>query len=383
MLVSMTIDQVLTHSVAQILPGKEALAKLMEKRKIKLYLGIDPSNPQIHLGNAVALRKLRQFQDLGHKVILLIGDFTGMIGDPTDKSAARMKLTPKQVDQNAKTYKQQASKILKFEGPNAAEVKFNSHWLGKLNSYEWLELISNFTLQQLEERDMFVNRKKEGKPIHSNELIYPIMQAYDSVYMEVDLEVGGTDQTFNMLAGRHLMKALKNKEKFILTVPLLIGTDGQKMGKSAGNFISITASPDDMFGQVMSIRDDLLQQYFELCTDIDLKSVNLSQPMQAKKSLAFEIVKTYHGEKAAKTAQAEFETVHQKGELPQDTETQIEEGTSLIDALTKLTTSKSQTKRLLNQGAVEIDGKTAHDGKIKLQAGQILKVGKKRFVRIK
>ena len=209
------------------------------------------------------------------------------------------------------------------------------------------------------------------------------MQAYDSVYMEVDLEVGGTDQTFNMLAGRHLMKALKNKEKFILTVPLLIGTDGQKMGKSAGNFISITASPDDMFGQVMSIRDDLLQQYFELCTDIDLKSVNLSQPMQAKKSLAFEIVKTYHGEKAAKTAQAEFETVHQKGELPQDTETQIEEGTSLIDALTKLTTSKSQTKRLLNQGAVEIDGKTAHDGKIKLQAGQILKVGKKRFVRIK
>src|SRR3989344_4783021 len=190
----MSIEEVLTRGISQILPSKTELAKLMAKRKITLYLGIDPSNPQIHLGNAVALRKLRQFQDLGHKVILLIGDFTGMIGDPTDKSAARKKLTKEEVEQNAKTYKEQAAKILRFEDPSAAEIKFNSQWLDKLSSREWSELISNFTEQQLDERDMYVARKKEGKPVFMHELVYPIMQGYDSVAMDVDLEVGGTDQ---------------------------------------------------------------------------------------------------------------------------------------------------------------------------------------------
>ncbi|OGE08932.1 tyrosine--tRNA ligase [Candidatus Curtissbacteria bacterium RIFCSPLOWO2_01_FULL_42_26] len=376
------VDELLSRGVKEVLPDKDALAKLMQKRKIKVYLGIDPSNPQIHLGNAVALRKLAQFQQLGHKVILLIGDFTGMIGDPTDKSATRKKLTKEEVEQNAKTYKEQAAKILRFDGPSAAEIKFNSQWLDKLSSRDWIELISNFTEQQLDERDMYVARKKEGKPVFMHELVYPIMQGYDSVAMDVDLEVGGTDQTFNMLVGRHLMKTLKNKEKFVLTVPLLIGADGQKMGKSTGNFIPIDDKPADMFGKIMSIRDDLLQQYFELGTDVDPKSVDLSKPMAAKKKLAYEIVKIYHGEKAAKAAQQEFESVHQKGSAPENLNISVKENISLIEAVSTLVSSKSQAKRLIDQGAVEIDGQVVREGKIKTKKGQVLKVGKKTYAKV-
>lgn len=383
----MTIDQVLTRGVAQILPSKEGLANLIAKRKIKLYLGIDPSNPQIHLGNAVALRKLRQFQDLGHKVILLIGDFTGMIGDPTDKSAARQKLTREEIAENAKTYKDQASKILSFSEPNAAEIKFNSQWLGKLSSYDWIELISNFTEQQLDERDMYITRKKEGKAVFMHELVYPIMQGYDSVAMDVDLEVGGTDQTFNMLAGRHLMKTLKNKEKFVLTVPLLIGTDGQKMGKTTGNFIPITDAPGDMFGKIMSIRDDLVSQYLELTTDVDPKSVDLSKPMIVKKQLAREVVKIYYGEEAAKKAQVEFEKVFQKGQAPEDLREikLVKPRWKVVDFLieNKLVSSKSVAKRLLEQGALEADGKVIKDALIELNEGQIIRIGKKKFIKIK
>src|SRR3989338_4066880 len=376
------VDELLSRGVKEVLPDKEGLAALMAGRKITLYLGIDPSNPQIHLGNAVALRKLAQFQQLGHKVILLIGDFTGMIGDPTDKSATRKKLTKEEVEQNAKTYKEQAAKILRFDGPSATEIKFNSQWLDKLSSRDWIELISNFTEQQLDERDMYVARKKEGKPVFMHELVYPIMQGYDSVAMDVDLEVGGTDQTFNMLVGRHLMKTLKNKEKFVLTVPLLIGADGQKMGKSTGNFIPIDDKPADMFGKIMSIRDDLLQQYFELCTDIDPKSVDLTRPMAAKKKLAYEIVKIYHGEKAAKAAQQEFESVHQKGSAPENLNISVKENISLIEAVSTLVSSKSQAKRLIDQGAVEIDGQVVREGKIKTKKGQVLKVGKKTYAKV-
>ncbi len=350
----MDVEEVLTRSVQQILPTKEGLAVLIKKRKITLYLGIDPTNPQIHLGNAVALRKLAQFQDLGHRVILLIGDFTAMIGDPTDKPAARKKLTRKEVLLNAKTYRQQAAKILNFEGENSAQIKFNSTWLSKLSPTGWIELVANFTSQQLEERDMFKMRKKEGKPIYMHELLYPVMQGYDSVAMNVDLEIGGTDQTFNMLIGRDLMRALKGKEKYVLTVPLLLGTDGQKMGKSTGNFIPITDSPDKLFGKIMSIRDDLLRQYFELTTDIDPKSVDLSNPMQAKKKLAFEIVKIYHGEKAAKDAQEEFEKVIQNRMMPLNIPSVMSSGATISEALidSGLSGSISESKRLVQQGAV-------------------------------
>ncbi|MDP2632143.1 MAG: tyrosine--tRNA ligase, partial [Candidatus Curtissbacteria bacterium] len=351
------IDELLNRGVEQVLPNRDGLAKLMNQKKITLYLGIDPSNAQIHLGNAVPLRKLRQFQDLGHKVILLIGDFTGMIGDPTDKSATRPKLTHEQVLRNAKTYKEQASKILAFDGKNPAQIKFNSEWLAKLNFEEILELSSLLTLQQIEERDMFVKRKQEGKPIHLHEFWYPLMQGYDSVAMDVDLEVGGTDQTFNMLVGRQLMKSLKNKEKFVMTVPLLLGTDGSKMGKSTGNYIAIDDKPNDMFGKIMSIRDDLIKQYFELTTDKDLESIDWKQnPMQLKKQLASEIVAIYHGRDNAKSAQKDFENTFQKGAIPQNAQISAKAGTSLIDAISEVTDSKSQSKRLLDQGAIEIDG---------------------------
>lgn len=381
------IDQVLTRAVAEILPDRQSLTRLMQQRRIKIYLGIDPSNPQIHLGNAVALRKLRQFQDLGHKVTLLIGDFTGMIGDPADKSATRKKLTREEVLKNARTYKDQASKIINFDGPNKAEIKFNSQWLSKLSSYDWIELISSFTSAQLEERDMFVTRKKEGKPVFMHEMIYPILQGYDSVAMDVDLEIGGTDQTFNMLTGRHLMKVLKNKEKFILTVPLLIGTDGQKMGKTTGNFIAITASPDEMFGKVMSIKDDLIKHYFELTTDLDLETIDLSKPMDAKKRLAFEIVKIYHGQKEAERARSEFEKVFQKGQKPEGAQ-EVKVGRlkwKVSDFLVKnkLANSRSTAKRLLDQGAIEIDGQTVKEPEIVFRNGQIVRIGKKKFVRIR
>lgn len=379
------VDEVLTRGVAEILPSREALAALIKKTKIKVYLGIDPSNSQIHIGNAVALRKLSQLQELGHKIILLIGDFTGMIGDPTDKSAQRRKLTKSEVLENAKTYKEQASKILRFSGPNAAEIKFNSAWLDKLSSAEWIELISNFTLQQLEERDMFVNRKKANKPIHMHELVYPMMQAYDSVVLEVNLEVGGTDQTFNMLAGRHLLKTLKNKEKFILTVPLLLGINGQKMGKSADNFIAIDDNPTDMFGKVMSINDDLIPQYFELATNLEIDSVELSNPMVAKKRLAFEIVKIYHGEKEAKSSQEKFESVFQRKETSSSAPEIISHSAELSAFLqaTGLTRSMSEAKRLINEGAVEINGKLAKNAKTILKTGQHLRIGKKKFVKVK
>ena len=382
------IDKVLTRGVETILPSKEDLAKLMTRKKITLYLGIDPSNPQIHLGNACALRKLRQFQELGHHVILLIGDFTGMIGDPTDKTSTRKKLTRKQILENAKTYKEQAAKILNFDDPNPAEIKFNSQWLGKLSSQDWIELASLFTAQQLEERDMFIRRKKEGKPIYLHEFLYPVMQGYDSVAMNIDLEVGGTDQTFNMLVGRQLMKTFKNKEKFVLTVSLLTGTDGQKMGKTRGNFIAITEPPSEMFGKIMSLKDELIKQYFELATDINLKSIDFKKnPMELKKQLAFEIVKIYHSQEAAQKAQSQFEYItHQKGTTPASIPTvTIQPGTTIQDFLIGkgYTTSMSGAKEMITSGAIDINNVPVTDRKTILGNDQVVKIGKKKIVRVR
>ncbi|MBI2594467.1 tyrosine--tRNA ligase [Candidatus Curtissbacteria bacterium] len=380
----MSTDEVLTRAVDKILPSKEGLATLMKKRKITIYLGIDPSNPQIHLGNAVVLRKLRQFQDLGHKVILLIGDFTGMIGDPTNKTATRSRLSKKQVLENAKTYKEQASKILNFNGSNPAEIKFNSQWLSKLTLEDLTELSSHLTVGQLEERDMFVARKKEGKPIFLHEFLYPLMQGYDSVAMDVDLEVGGTDQTFNMLVGRQLMKILKDKEKYVLTVPLLLGTNGQKMGKTSENFISIMDTPADMYGKIMSIRDDLITQYFELTTDVNQESIDMKKPMEAKKKLALEIVKIYHGEKTAQETQSEFEKVHQKGETPESPEEVKGAGQSILEFLIKNNFASSTTvaKNLISSKSIDINNQTVTDRNTKVNKNDIIKIGKKKTVKV-
>ena len=315
---------ILERNIDSIYPSQnKLLTKLQGEKKLKIYLGIDPTSPEIHIGNAVALWKLREFQDLGHQVTLLIGDFTGMIGDPSDKTSLRKSLTKAQLDQNAKKYKEQASKILNFSGANPAKIEYNSKWLSKMSLEQIIELSANFSVQQLIERDMFQKRLSEHKTIRLHEFIYPILQGYDSVAMEVDIEVGGTDQTFNMLIGRNLLKVLKNKEKFVVTLPLLEGVDGRKMSKSYGNTINITDRPNEMYGKIMSIKDEFIAKYFELCTDfssdqinkiksqLNKKSVN---PMELKKTLAYEIVKRYHDEKESKIAKEEFKRVFQQGE---------------------------------------------------------------------
>ena len=392
------IEEVLTRGVEKIYPSKEALKKFLESgKKIRLYSGIDPSNPQLHLGHTIVLKKLREFQNLGHEVILLVGDFTGRIGDPTDKTSMRKKLTHKEVLENAKTYKDQAEKVVKFDGKNPVKLKFNSEWLDKLTFNEVAELATFFTVQQFLERDMYQKKIKEGKPIGLHEFLYPLMQAYDSVAMNVDMEVGGNDQTFNMLVGRELIKAKLGREKFVITVPLLLGTDGQKMGKSLGNYISLTDNSNDMFGQLMSLKDELVVQYFELCTILPLQSIKSLgkelSPMDLKKRLAFEIVKMYHSEKEAQKAQEEFEQVFQKREMPKENipiyKINDEEAKNfnpvkaLIGSATVATSSEA--KRLINQGGVDIDGLRINDytSPIEIKDNSIIKVGKRKFLKIK
>ncbi|MEK7452528.1 MAG: tyrosine--tRNA ligase, partial [Patescibacteria group bacterium] len=296
------IEHVLTRGVENIYPSFEYLeARLHEGKQLTLYLGIDPTGPDLHLGHAIPLRKMAELQKLGHKLILLVGDFTGMIGDPTDKSATRVRLTREQVLANAAKYQEQASKIISFEGENAAEIKYNSEWLDKLTLRDATELASNFTVQQFLERDMFEKRLKEGKPIHLHEFLYPLMQAYDSVAMDVDGEIGGNDQTFNMLAGRDLMKTMKQKEKFVITSKLLVDPTGKKMGKSEGNMITLSDTPDDVFGKVMSWTDGMIIPGFEILTDLpngEIKEMKIAMgdgvnPRDFKVKLAKEVVSTF------------------------------------------------------------------------------------------
>lgn len=397
----MDIGEIFKRGVEKIYPSGVTLARVLAAgKKLKIYHGIDPSSPKIHLGNAVPLRKLRQFQDLGHKVILLIGDFTGRIGDPSDKTAMRPQLTHQQVLENAKTYKEQAAKILDFTSKNnPCKIKFNSAWLDKLTNREVAELAGCFTVQQLIERDLFQRRLKEGKPIGLHEFLYPLYQGYDSVAMDVDMEIGGQDQTFNMLVGRDLVKIYRQKEKFVLTTPLLEGTDGRKMSKSWGNVIDITDDPNDMYGKTMSIRDELIIKYFTLCTNISLKALKeienklkrgLVNPMDLKKRLAKELVTIYHSGKEAQKAQEEFERVVQKQKPP--TKIPIYRYTgranpNIIDLLiqTNLVPSRSLAKRLVEQGGVEINDQKVTDTKsqIAVKDGLIIKAGKRKFVKIR
>jgi tyrosyl-tRNA synthetase len=268
------IADLLTRGVAALYPSREFLeAKLSRGEQVTIYLGIDPTGPSLHIGNAVAIRKLGDFQRAGHKVILLLGDFTAMIGDPTDKGAARTQLTRAQVLRNLKAYKKQAAKLISFSGKNKAVIKYNSKWLGKMKFADVLNLASEMTVQQMLERDMFEKRMEEGKPIFIHEFMYPLMQGYDSVAMDVDGEIGGNDQTFNMLTGRHLLKTLKNKEKFILTVKILEDSTGKKMGKTEGNMVGLSDSPTEMFGKVMSWSDSLIIPALELCTGVPTEDI--------------------------------------------------------------------------------------------------------------
>ena len=388
------INQALTKGTEQVLPDKKSLAELMKKRRIRLYFGIDPTSPNIHIGHAVPLRKLRDFQELGHEVILLFGTFTAQIGDPSGRDKKREPLTLKQVKKNIATYKKQASKVLDM---SKIKIKQNHVWLEKLKFDDLIKIGSNFTTSRLLERDMFQNRFKKGQEVWLNELFYPLMQGYDSVAMNVDLEIGGTDQLFNMLVGRKLQRIYNKKEKYVLTIPMLTGLDGREMSKTYGNFVNLIDVPNDMFGKVMSLKDELIIHYFELCTDLDLVEIRRMEkelksravnPRNLKAKLAGEIVKIYHGEKLAQKAEKEFNKVFKEKKLPSEIKKVriLEKEIDILDLLvkTELVLSKSEAKRLIEQNAVTIDSvlKTDWQEKIKIKKGMIIKVGKRRFVQI-
>lgn len=382
----MDIEEVLTRGVKTILPDKKGLASLMTKRKIKLYQGFDPSAPSLHLGNFVGLMKLRQFQKLGHEVIFLVGDFTGMIGDPTDKLATRKKLTREQVLQNAKAWKKQASKLLDFKGTNPAKILFNSKWLDKISFKDLIEITSNFTVQQMIERDMFQERLKTNAPIYLHEFLYPVAQAQDSVEMDVDLEVGGNDQMFNMMAGRTLMKGMLKKEKYVLTTKLLVDKDGKKVGKTTGNALFLDSTPENFYPGIMSFPDEVIELGFELLTETPMNDVkkDLKQnPMKEKKHLAFEIVKFLWGEKDAIHAQNIFEQTFQ--ERRPEFNIKVNSGNSLSDTITyyNYLHSKSEAKRQIKNRAVEINGQVVLDVNYIVKPGDEIKVGSRTFLKAK
>uniref|UniRef100_A0A7C5Z364 Tyrosine--tRNA ligase n=1 Tax=candidate division CPR3 bacterium TaxID=2268181 RepID=A0A7C5Z364_UNCC3 len=389
------VEQFLKRGIAEIYPSKELFKKvLLSNKKLSIYIGVDATGPEIHIGHAVGLWKLRELQEMGHQIILLIGDFTGMIGDPSGRDTTRKPLTKEQTRENAKKYKEQVSKILAFKNTkNPAKIVYNSKWLSKVSLSELLKLASNFTFQQFIERDMFQKRIKEGKPIFLHELLYPLMQAYDGFSLKVDAELGGTDQTFNMLIGRELINKLLKKEKFVITVPLLTGLDGRKMSKSYFNTIPIRDLPNDMFAKVMSVKDSLIPEYFELATNVEENLIsevkadisNGKNQFEWKKRLAFEVVKRYHGEKSAKKAEIWFVNTIQNKQFPSDAKRVYisKKSLNIIDLLTSIgaVSTKSEAKRIVTQGGVDINGNQVKDKNEIIKIGKDIKVkvGKHKF----
>ncbi len=391
------IDWFLTHAVENIYPSSDALrARLSSGMPLRVYHGIDPTGPTLHLGHMVPLQKLAELQALGHQIILLVGDFTAMIGDPTDKTATRKPLTREEVLANCKRYQEQANRLLRFDGPNPAQIRFNSEWLAKMSFADVIDLASRFTVQQMLERDMFKKRMEEGKPIHVHEFLYPLMQGYDSVALDVDLEIGGNDQTFNMLAGRTLMKTIKHKEKFVVTNRLLVDPTGKKMGKSEGNMVSVLDAPEEMYGKVMSWTDEMIVPGFEICTqktEEELVEVKTSlqkgeNPMQWKRYLAYQIVEGLRGEEAAKQAAEAFTRVHSQGEQPEEVpKLLLSQALSLVEILVKagLVDSKTDARRQVEQGGVKVEDVVVTDVKAIVEPtekGVVIQKGKRFFVKV-
>lgn len=367
------IDELLTRRFENVFPSKdEAVSRLNEGKPLKVYLGIDPTGPQIHLGHTIPLLFLKQLAELGHKPVLLFGDFTARIGDPTDKEAARTALTEAQVKENMSTYLDQVRKILP---KGSFELKYNSKWLAKMNLENILELGSKATVQQMIQRDMFQERIKNEKPIFISEFLYPLMQGYDSVAMEVDGEVGGNDQTFNMLVGRDLVKSMLGKDKLVFATRLLAdAASGKKMSKTEGGFIAINDAPKDIFEKVQNtIPDEMVRTVFELCTEVVLGSVDWDRkPTALKEDLAFELVRMYHGEKEAEKAKLDW---RKEDEF-------IGAGLRLVEFVSKSATiSMSSAKDLLTQNAVEVNRNSNNDWNYEVQKGDIIKIGKKRPIK--
>ena len=381
--------------------SREELIKKLKKSQetgipLKVKAGFDPTAPDLHLGHTVLIQKLKHFQDLGHDILFLIGDFTGMIGDPTGKSETRKALTVEQVAENAESYKEQVFKIL---DPEKTQVVFNSTWLSKLTSIDMIKLASELTVARMLERDDFHKRFESGKPISIHEFLYPLIQGYDSVAMEADVELGGTDQLFNVLMGRDLQRSHGQEPQVVLTMPLLEGLDGvNKMSKSLGNYIGITESADNIYGKILSVSDDLMFRYYALLSDLSNKEIDdlknkvetgIFHPKDVKKQLARELTARFHSVEAARAAEENFEKVFQKGGVPDDLPEMRCTATDpialpqlLVDA--NLVTSTSEARRMIKQSAVSIDGEKVTDMKMEVQpqGEMLIKVGKRRFSKV-
>jgi tyrosyl-tRNA synthetase len=383
------IEEIVTRRVTNIIPGKTELEKLLKGgKKLNIYLGVDPTATKIHIGTAVPLRKLQEFVELGHNVTFLIGDFTALIGDTSDKDAERPVLTYEQIKENFKTYKKQASKIVDF---TKVKVKFNSQWLKKLDFVDILKLCQRFSAGDFISRELIRKRLDSGTRVGVHEFLYPVMQGYDSYFMDTDIQIGGADQTFNMQAGRTLQKDFRNKESFVLVTGYLEGTDGRKMSKSWGNAIWLNDTPEEMFGKVMSLHDDLIVQYFTYATTVDDTKIKefekrikaKENPLNIKKELAFIMVSELHSEADARHAQKAFEKTFQ--EHKPKFNIKVESGEALAKTIVPFTPrgSMSSAKELIKQGAVDVNGKVVIDGSVKIQSGDEIKVGERTFLKAK
>jgi tyrosyl-tRNA synthetase len=386
-------SQLLERGISDVIPRAELVKQLLGGKSLRLKFGVDLTRPDLHLGHAVVLRKLREFQELGHTIVFVIGDYTTKIGDPSGKSKTRPMLDDEEIAANVKTYLDQVGLILDVK---KIEIRYNSEWLGKLTFSDLIKLASNISVAQLIERDDFSKRLADGSEIALHEFMYPLMVAYDSVALEADVEFGGTDQLFNLLAGRNLQKKLGQKPQCVITAPLLVGLDGvQKMSKSLDNYVALTDAPADMFGKLMSLPDSLIGPYFELCTDVpdeQIKAVvaNISQgvnPRDTKASLAREIVRIYHGEAAAKAAEQAFNDQFRDKKAPTDIpEHTVKTGAELVDVLVEagLVSSRSEYRRLVMQAGVKRNNQTVTpEDEVVLQDGDTIQVGKRRYLKLR
>lgn len=400
----MTIDEQLSYlrkGTVEIIRESDLKAKLEKSattgKPLRVKLGADPTAPDIHLGHTVVIRKLRAFQELGHTVIFLIGDFTGLIGDPSGKSATRPQLTREEINANAETYKEQIFKLL---DPEKTEIRFNSEWMDKLGSDGFIRLASHVTVKQILERNDFAKRLKEEKPVALHELLYPLTQAYDSVALEADVELGGTDQKFNLLLGRNLQREYSQESQVAMITPLLEGTDGvQKMSKSLGNYIGINEPPQEIFGKVMSISDEMMWRYYELCTDLTADQIGVLKsstdagrnPRDLKVELAKNIVADFHSATDAAKAEEEFNLIFRGKQVPEDVEERsVVAGVWKMPKLlveTQLTPSMGEARRLIEQGGVSIDGEkhSQANAEVTIDVDQLrlIQVGKRRFIRVR
>ncbi|MBI2097981.1 MAG: tyrosine--tRNA ligase [Candidatus Vogelbacteria bacterium] len=391
------IRKLLTRAVERVYPGEAAVLQTLKSgRRLSVYLGIDPTGPHLHLGHATNLLLLRRFQELGHRVYLLLGDFTARIGDPTDRLAARQPLTPVAIKANLKTFKQQAGKILRFSGQTAAQIKFNSRWLAKLRLADFLTLAGHFTVEQILERAMFQERLRVQKPIWLTELVYPLLQGYDSVALKVDAEIGGSDQTFNMLVGRDLLKSYLGREKLLFTTKLLVNpkTGRKLMNKSEGGLVNLDDQPDQMYGRVMALPDETIMPVAELATDLpDAACAELAaalargsaNPRDLKMRLARAVVNLYWDAESAVAAEKHFIAAFQQGQPEAVSEVSAAVGASLFEILQTagLVKSKSDWRRLVAAGAVELDGERLVDPHYRLKKSAVCQIGKRRFLRLR